>query len=216
MKRKIIIAFLIITVLFFALAVFISPARLQRVEESKLLTALNVDSISLNDLSEIKWHYWELYVDPRLEDDITAGIDRIIKNKIDKIITLSIRGEKYPPMEKYVVTHIDPDSYQCRLEDGYADDSIHLPEFPETYNAISYNELDVFSVNLNNNYRFVVEPRIYPEHDWKVLKVKNWNNNEFNLPSKLSHAVLFSIIEEQNIAKRRYKVFWMLNYDKQS
>ena len=216
MKRKIITAFLIITALFFILAALLSPGRLQRVKESRLLTALNVDSISINDLSEIKWHYWELYVEPRLEDDITAGIDGIIKNKIDKIIILSIRGEKYPPMEMYIVADIDPNTYQCELEGGYADDSIHLSEFPETYDPIAYNESDVFLVSLDNNFRFVVEPHIYPEHDWKVLKVKNWNNNKFNLSVKLSHAVLFSIIEEKNIARRRYKVFWMLNYDKQS
>ena len=198
------------------MAVFISPGGLQRAEEFRLLTALNVDSISINDLSEIKWRYWELYVEPRLEDDITTGIDRIIKNKINKIITLSIREKKYPPMEMYVVTHIDPDSFQCMLEGGYADDSIHLSEFPETYNPISYNESDAFLVNLDDNFRFAVEPHIYPEHDWKVLKVKNWNNNKFNLPIKLSHAVLFSIIEQKNITKRRYKVFWMLNFDQQS
>jgi hypothetical protein len=216
MKWKLITAFLIVTALFFTWALFIFPASLQGIEESRLLTTLNVASIGLNDLSETKWHYWELYVNPYLEDDITTGIDKIIKNKIDKTITLGIRGEKHPPMEMYIITHIDPDTYQCELEDGYADDSFHLPEFSEARDEISYNELDTLSVNLNNDFRFVVEPHIYPEHDWKVLKVKNWNDNKFNLPFKLSHAVLFSIIEEKNITKRKYKVFWILNHDNQT
>lgn len=214
MRKKTTASFLIIVVLFIIL---ISINGLRQVEESRkirmdsLLAKLNIDSMYINNLSEIKWTYWKLYVDPCLDDDITAGIDRIIKHKIDEIIGLSVREKKYPPMEMYIVTHIDPDSYQGRLENGYADDSLHLSEFSETDNSIPYNESDVFSVNLHNNFRFVVGPHIYPEHSWKALKINNWNN-KFNLPSKLSHAILFSIIEEKNVTKRKYKVFWVVNY----
>ncbi|KAF0134145.1 MAG: hypothetical protein FD145_901 [Candidatus Saganbacteria bacterium] len=217
MGRKIITVFLTIAVLFIVL---MFPKGLRQAEEFKklnnLLTALNASSVSVNDLSEIKWRYWELYVEPRLEDDITEGIDRIIKNRIDKIIELSVRGKKYPPMDMYIVTHIDPESYQCKVEGGYADDSMHLPEFPETYDPISYNESDLFLVNLDNNFRFVVEPHIYSGHSLEILRAKNWNNDRFNLPSKLSHTVLFSIIEEKNATRRKYKVCWVLNYDKQA
>ena len=40
--------------------------------------------------------------------------------------------------------------------------------------------------------------------------------NKFNLPPKLSQAVLFSIIEEKNATRRKYKVCWVVNYDKQA
>lgn len=217
MKRNAIAAFCIVTILFVTLVLLIVPFKLRQVEEfrklNNLLTALNASPISINDLSELKWTYLELYVDPRLDDDITASIDRIIKNRIDKIIELSVRGKKYSPMDMYIVTHIDPDSYQCKVEGGYADDSMHLPEFPETYNAISYNESDTFIVNLEDNFKFVVEPHVYPGHSREVFKIKNWNNNKFSLPPKLSRAVLFSIIEEKNITKRKYKVCWVVNYD---
>lgn len=153
-------------------------------------------------------------MEPHLRDDITEGIDRIIKNRIDKTIELRVGGAKYPPVEAYIVTHIvDPNSYQCHVEYGYADDSIHLPEFPETYSSVPYNESDTFSINLENNFRFVVEPHIYPNHDWKVLKIKKGKNNNFNLPPGMSRGVLFSIIEEKNLSKRKYKVFWIVNYE---
>lgn len=214
MGRKIIAAFVVIAVFFIIL---ISSNELRRAEEfrklNNLLTTLNASPISINELLEIKWTYWGLYVEPRLEDNITESIDRIIKNRIDKTIELSVRGKKHSPMDMYVVTHIDPGSYRCKVEGGYADDSMHLPEFPETHNAISYNESDAFLVNLEDNFRFVVEPHIYPGHSREVFKIKYLNNNKFSLPPKLSHAVLFSIIEEKNITKRKYKVCWVVNYD---
>ncbi len=217
MKRKAVTNFFVITIFLVILVLLIVPFRLRQGKEFKklnnLLTALNASPITVNDLSEIKWRYWELYVEPLLEDDITVGIDRIIKNRIDKIIKLSVRGKKYSPMDMYIVTRIDPDGYQCKVEGGDADDSMHLPEFPETYNPISYNESDLFLVNLDNNFRFVVEPHIYPGHSREVFMIKNWNNNNFNLPPKLSQAVLFSIIEEKNITRRKYKVCWVVSYE---
>jgi len=68
-------------------------------------------------------------------------------------------------------------------------------------------------VALNKSFEFVVGPCIYPNHDWKVLEVKDSNNENFTLPQGLSKAVLFSIIEEKNLSKRKYKVFWAVAYE---
>lgn len=176
-----------------------------------LLAELDIDSLSIDNLSELKWIYWRLFSDPRLDDDVTTGIDRIIKNKINKVVELNVRGKKYPPIEMYILTDMDSYNYQGKLENGCADDSFHLFEFSEACDPISYNELDVFLINLDNDFRFVVEPHIYSGHGG-AIKTENWKNHKFNLSSKLPHIILFSIIEEKNATKRKYKVFWSLKY----
>lgn len=169
-----------------------------------------VDSIDLNDLSTLRGTYGELFLEPYLDDDLTMSIDRIIKDKIDEIIELNVCGKKYSPTEMYIITDINPDNYLGRLENGYADDSFHLSELANAHSLILYKEHDVFGMNLNNDFKFVVEPHIYSGHEG-IVKVENWKNHKFNLPAKLSHVVLFSIIQEKNEKNRKYKAFWVLN-----
>ncbi|OGC04671.1 hypothetical protein A2276_01680 [candidate division WOR-1 bacterium RIFOXYA12_FULL_43_27] len=170
-----------------------------------------ISSVGINDLLKIKWKYHKLCVDPCLDDSITTGIEKVIKNKIDGIVNLRVHEKNYPPEEVYVVTHINPSSYRCVLENGYADDSLHLSEF--LVGSISYKESDFFEINLNDNFRFAVEPRIYFGNNWETFKVKNQGKNNFNLPAGLSNVVLFSIIEEKSNPTRKFKVFWLANYD---
>lgn len=130
------------------------------------------------------------------------------------IVKLSVRGKTHSPVDMYMVARIDPATYQCMLENRSADDSLHLPEFVENHDMISYNESDVFLINLSDDFKFVIEPTIYPSHNWGILKVKNWDGFKFTLPPKLSSAVLFSIIEQKNMVDTKYKILWVINYNK--
>ncbi|MFH1361727.1 MAG: hypothetical protein ABIH69_03640 [bacterium] len=173
---------------------------------------LSVSRLSLNSLFEIKSFYWQLCVEPRMDDAITMAMDNLIKDKVSKAITLHVAGKKYRPIETYAISCFEPGTFKGKLENGYADDSIHISEFLEGRVAISYGRADIFGVELKKGFDFVVKPQVYPEHSWEVLKTKGLNDKEFFLPDKLSRAVLFSIIEEKNVTKRRYKVLWVVDY----
>lgn len=90
---------------------------------------LSVSRLSLNSLFEIKSFYWQLCVEPRMDDAITRTIDSLIKYKVSKAIKLRTAGRKYQPVETYAITGFEPVTFRSRLENGYADGSLHLLEF---------------------------------------------------------------------------------------
>lgn len=178
-----------------------------------VLIFVGLSSLGPNTLSEIKWIYWQHRVDPCLADRITIAIDEIIKHKIYKTISLGVNGKRYSPIDMYVVSCVDPVSYEGKLDNGYADDSLHLSEFVTDEHLILYDETTLFLINLDENFRFVVKPHIYPKHSWLVEKVTCWQHKSFKLLPTLSRAVLFAVVEEKGISKRKYKVFWLVDFD---
>jgi len=179
----------------------------------KALLSLGLGSLDANDLSELRNLYSGSYVEPRLEDAATEGISRIIKGKIDKAVQLRTGSRQYEPAEVYVIDSYDPKTYQSHLESTYADDSIHLPEFPESYgnNTVHYKEMAVFRIQLEKQFSIVVEPRYYIGHSWDVGNVTSNTKESFTMPPNLVQSVLFAIIMEKVNPKRQFKVFWILD-----
>ena len=99
----------------------------------QLLMNLQVEKIQINDLSELRNVYSAAYVEPLLDDEITDAIDRMIGQEFGTKLWLETGGKRFPPTAVYVIVNYDRTTYQAQLENTYADDSIHIPEFPESF-----------------------------------------------------------------------------------
>jgi hypothetical protein len=190
----------------------IGPVELDDDKIDAQLTALGLDAVQINDLIDLKNAYYLEYVEPRLDDTVTSGLGRLIEKKVCGKIRMKLKGEGYPPVAAYVITSYDLKTFQSQLENTYADDSIHIPEFPESYlnRALLYNNNDVISIDLDANYHYLVKPRYYIDHTWenKNLEVNSKGSLEMTLPT--AQAVVFAIIAEKGIKERKYKVLWVL------
>ena len=120
--------------------------------------------------------------------------------------------KNYLPVAVYVITSYDPITYESHLENAYADDSIHIPEFPESYyNAIlTYDSKDIISVNIDPSFYYLVKPRYYIDHTWENKSLELDLNKPIGTTLQTNQAVVFAIIAEKGIVERSYKVFWVL------
>ena len=130
--------------------------------EAKLL-AFGLDALRIAELIELKNVYYAEYVEPRLDDRVTNGIDRLVEKKVCTKIRMIANWKSYLPVAVYVITSYDQETYESHLENAYADDSIHIPEFPEFYNnaVLTYDSKDVISVNIDPSFYYLVKPRYY-------------------------------------------------------
>jgi len=185
----------------------------QEKASQKTLTNLGLGNLSANDLSELRSIYAWQYLEPRIDDSATEGIARIIKSRIGKAIKIRIDSGRYEPFEVYVIDSFNPKTYQSHLENGYADDSIYIPEFPESYDnrAISYQKTSRFQIELEKPFALVVEPHFYLAQSWRVGNVIE-NGNTFLVPQDLRQDVLFMIIADKGNPNRQYKVLWVIDF----
>jgi hypothetical protein len=110
-----------------------SSGRLSSKQVDQMLINLHLEKVQTNDLSELRNLYSTAYVEPQLDDEVTEAIDRLIGKELGTKIWLEAGGERFPPTEVYVIVDYDRTTYQAHLENTYADDSIHIPEFPEAF-----------------------------------------------------------------------------------
>jgi hypothetical protein len=178
------------------------------------LKAIGLETIQIADLLEIKNVYYSEYVEPRLDDSITSGIDRMIEKRVCGKIWMKLKGKSYPPVAAYVITNYDQTTYQGQLENTYADDSIHVPEFPESYlnKAILYTNNERITVGLDQKFYCLVKPRYYIGHSWNNKNLDYDSTESFEMPSQTAKAVVFAIIAEKGIEKRKYKVLWVFEH----
>jgi len=183
----------------------------------ELLIQMGVDSISTNDLSELRNTYHETYVEPLLDDAITLSIEETIEQKIAGIIQIDVNGKLYRPIATYVITTFDPGTYQAHLENTYADDSIFVPEFPETYKnrSVPYSSGEAVRFHINAQFSYVVQPRYYLGQSWKPVSLELDKSGSARVPDDLYETVVFAIIADRAISKREYKVMWVLDYQGQ-
>ena len=178
------------------------------------LKAFGLETLQIADLLEIKNVYYSEYVEPRLDDPVTSGIDRIIEKKVCGKIWMKLKGESYPPVAAYVITNYDPTTYQGQLENTYADDSIHIPEFPESYlnKAILYTNNESLTVGIDPKFVFLVKPRYYIGHSWNNKNLDYDSKESFEMPPETIQAVVFAIIAEKGREKRKFKVLWVFEH----
>jgi hypothetical protein len=184
-------------------------------EEASQTTLMNLGlgNLSANDLSELRNVYASQYLEPRIDDSATEGIARIIKSRIVKAIKIRTDSGQYEPSEVYVIDSFDPKTYQSHLENGYADDSIYIPEFPESYGnrAMTYQKTSRFQIELEMPFTLVVGPHFYLGQSWRVGNVIG-NGNTFSVPLDLRQDVLFMIITDKENPNRQYKVLWVIDF----
>ena len=190
----------------------IGTARIDNVKIDTQLKAFGLETIQIAELLELKSVYYSEYVEPRLDDSVTSGIDRIIEKRICGKIWMKLRGESYPPVAAYVIKNYDPTTYQGQLENTYADDSIHIPEFSESYlnKAIVYANKERITVGIDPKFYFLVKPRYYIGHSWNNKNLDYDSPESFKMPSQTLQAVVFAIIAEKGKERRKYKVLWVL------
>jgi hypothetical protein len=105
----------------------------------------------------------------------------------------------------------NPTTYEGQLESTYADDSLHLGEFPESYEGktVQYRDGDRLQIVLDKGFHFDVGPRYYADHTWRVGSLEKYQDSSFNIPSQLLEATIFTIIGENGVKNREYKVLWV-------
>ena len=172
--------------------------------------------VPLGDLSELKNAYYSQYVEPMLDDAITEGLDRLIKSRVAHLIGLSVDGHRHPPTETYVITAYDAASFQGQLENGYADDSIHIPEFPESYPAgfVALAKDAAFRLEIDPRFSVLVGPHRYEGHSWQAVALVAGDDGRYQPPANFYQDVVFIVIAEKAVAKRQYKVIWVLDGDR--
>ncbi|MGO9307648.1 MAG: hypothetical protein ACLQDL_01335, partial [Spirochaetia bacterium] len=180
---------------------------------SKTLGDLGVEALSTNDLAELRSIYSDLYLEPRIDDLVTERIAQIVRGKISKAVQIWIESRQYVPCEVYVVDTFDLLTYQCHLENTYADDSIYIPEFPEIYGnrSIVYTATSRLRIQLDDEFSVVVQPHFYVGQSWHVGNVIKKDLQSFALPPRLCQTVLFAIIEDKMNPNRQYKVLWVID-----
>jgi hypothetical protein len=178
------------------------------------LHRLRIDGLGLDDLSELRARYYSDYVEPRMSDEVTDGIGRIIEARIGRLVRLRTGGRSLPPTLTYVIDAYDPVTYQGRLEDGFADDSLHVREFPEAFGQrfVAYRPGDSIKISLDSRFRFLVAPRSYRGHSWEAVDLALDERGSFKLSPDLGQSLVFAIVAADIAPKRQYKVVWALGY----
>jgi len=179
----------------------------------KALLSLGLGNLNANDLSELRSVYSDLYLEVRIGDLITDEISQMIRDKVGHIIHLQNEARTFGLCEVYVIDGFDPMTFKGNLENIYADDSIYIPEFPESYGyrTVEYKATDRFRITLDNQYSFVAGPHYYRGLSWQVGEIMKKDRDAFSLPPGLHEEVIFTIIEDKANPKRQYKVLWVVD-----
>jgi len=178
----------------------------------QLLIRLHVEKIQINDLSELRNVYSAAYVEPQLDDEITEAIDRLIGQELGTRLWLETEGKRYPPTAVYVIVDYDRTTYQAQLENTYADDSIHIPEFPESFGDknVTYNREKAIRVHVESPLQYIVHPHYYQGHSWTAINLEMDTNGTLKMPGDMSEYVMFAIVAVKGISNREYKGIWVL------
>ncbi len=181
-----------------------------------LITHMLPGGIPLDSLSELKSAYYSQYVEPMQDDAVTEGMDRLIKTRVGRMVGLSVDGHRHPPTDTYVIADYDAATFQGQLENGYADDSIHIPEFPESYPAgfVALAKGAAFRLEIDPRFTVLVGPHRYDGHSWQALALVAGDDGRYRPPAIFFQAVVFIVIAEKTHAKRQYKVIWVLDGDR--
>ena len=174
---------------------------------------LGLERLGANDLSELRNDYAESCVEPKIQDAVTEEMDLMIRETVGRAVRLTRNRESFEPAEVYVISSFDPGTYEGHLENTFADDSFHLPEFPESYGnrIVRSSATDVFRIQLDTKFSTVVGPHYYRGHTWQVGDVDDRGNGSFGFHGSLIHSVLFSLVAEKVNPKRLFKVLWVVD-----
>ncbi|MGA2381684.1 MAG: hypothetical protein ABSG85_20490, partial [Spirochaetia bacterium] len=162
-----------------------SPQNDKRIDSQ--LEALSLSRLGVNGLCELRNAYMDRFVAPQLDDAVTLGLDRQIQTAIGQKVAIRLQGSSFVPSVVYVIVRYNPTTYEGQLESTYADDSLHLGEFPESYEGktVQYRDGDRLQIVLDKGFHFDVGPRYYADHTWRVGSLEKYQDSSFNIPSQL-------------------------------
>ena len=180
----------------------------------QLLKRLHVDAMPIKELSELRATYNQAYVEPLLEDAVTYRLGQLIELKVSSKLQMRLGGRVFPPVAAYVITGYDQSTFESQQENTYADDSIHIPEFPEAYKnrPVQYKTGELISAKLDPGFYYLVKPRYYLGHSWENRGLDLDSSGSFRLPADVLQAVVFAIIVEKGVSGREYKLIWVFEH----